>query len=77
MAKTTMKKTVKSTPGTASGTTQKSVTKTRSKIVALPTEEQIRERAYQVYLRRNGQPGDSASDWRQAEHELREELANK
>jgi hypothetical protein len=40
-----------------------------------PTEEQIRARAYQVYLRRRGGPGDASSDWKQAERELRQELS--
>jgi hypothetical protein len=35
------------------------------------TEQQIRERAYQIYLARNGRPGDPAADWAQAERELR------
>ncbi len=35
-----------------------------------PTEEQIRARAYEIYLRRNGGPGDAHSDWLQAEGEL-------
>ncbi len=37
------------------------------------TEEQIRQRAYEIFLRRNGGPGDSRSDWLQAEAELRSE----
>jgi hypothetical protein len=40
-----------------------------------PTEDQIRARAYEIYLRRNGEPGDPAADWAQAERELREELS--
>ena len=35
------------------------------------SEQQIRERAYQIYLRRGGKPGDPAADWAQAERELR------
>jgi hypothetical protein len=37
------------------------------------TEQQIRERAYQIYLARNGGPGEPAADWSQAERELRAE----
>ena len=37
----------------------------------MPTEEQIRARAYQIFLRRNGGPGDAHSDWVQAERELK------
>lgn len=36
-----------------------------------PTLEQIRERAYEIYVARNGTPGDELHDWLQAEQELR------
>lgn len=36
-----------------------------------PTEEQIRERAYEIYLARNGKPGSDLEDWLQAERELK------
>jgi len=39
-----------------------------------PTAEQIRRRAFEIFLSRNGTPGDPASDWVQAERELREQL---
>ena len=35
-----------------------------------PTHEEIALRAYQIYLERNGAPGDSHSDWLRAEAEL-------
>ncbi len=35
------------------------------------TEEQIRSRAYEIYLGRRGRPGDPCQDWLQAERELR------
>lgn len=38
-----------------------------------PTREQIRERAYQVYLGRSGNPGSAESDWLLAEAQLRAE----
>ena len=34
------------------------------------TEDQIRARAYEIYLERNGEPGDPVEDWLQAEAEL-------
>ena len=34
------------------------------------TEAQIRERAYYVYLEREGTVGDAVADWYQAEREL-------
>jgi hypothetical protein len=37
-----------------------------------PTDEDVRSRAYEIYLRRGGQPGDPQADWAQAEAELRE-----
>ncbi len=40
---------------------------------AAPTRQQIRERAYQIYLARNGGPGDPTADWLQAERELIQE----
>lgn len=36
-----------------------------------PTTEQIRQRAYEIYLSRGGAPGDEFQDWLQAESELR------
>jgi hypothetical protein len=37
------------------------------------TEEQIRQRAYQIFMsrQREGVPGDPISDWARAEQELR------
>lgn len=31
----------------------------------------IERRAYEIYLNRNGTPGDAVADWLQAEHEVR------
>jgi len=36
-----------------------------------PSEDQIRARAYEIYLARKGGPGDELSDWLKAEAELR------
>ncbi len=36
-----------------------------------PTHEEIRKRAYDIYLARKGAPGDPTKDWLQAERELR------
>ena len=47
-------------------TKEKKTRTTRSK----PTYEQIALRAYQIYLERNGAPGDPHSDWLRAEAEL-------
>jgi len=37
------------------------------------TPEQIRQRAYEIYVSRNGTPGDEVQDWLQAERELSSE----
>ncbi len=37
-----------------------------------PTFQEVQERAYLIYLARNGAPGDSTSDWLQAERELQD-----
>jgi len=37
---------------------------------SLPAHEHIRQRAHEIYLRRNGLPGNPVLDWLQAELEL-------
>ena len=37
---------------------------------ANPREEQIRKRAYELYLARKGGPGSDVQDWLQAEAEI-------
>jgi hypothetical protein len=39
----------------------------------LPTHEEIKQRAHEIYLRRGGQPGQDLDDWLAAEAELRKE----
>lgn len=34
-------------------------------------EDEIRRRAYEIYLERNGSPGDECQDWLSAEREVR------
>jgi len=51
-----------------------SAPKSIGKTGSMPSEQQIRERAYEIFLRRNGGPGDAHADWAQAERELKEEL---
>ena len=43
----------------------------------LNLDEEIRRRAYELFLQRNGAPGDPAADWIVAEREVRARLANK
>jgi Protein of unknown function (DUF2934) len=40
-------------------------------------KQQIRERAYEIYLSRGGQNGDELSDWLAAERELQESVVSK
>jgi hypothetical protein len=35
-----------------------------------PSHEEIRRRAYEIYLERDGRPGDGLDDWLRAEREL-------
>lgn len=46
--------------------------KPRNEPAAKPaaTHDEIALRAYHIYLRRNGAPGNPFDDWKQAEHEL-------
>ena len=39
----------------------------------VPTDREIAERAYHIYLRRHGRPGSPDHDWLQAIEELRAE----
>ena len=48
----------------------RSATKSRAKKSAVPTMEAIQLRAYQIYLERNGAPGNPLEDWVRAENEL-------
>ena len=41
--------------------------------VHAPTHDEIAERAYHIYLRRHGRPGNPEHDWLQAIEELRAE----
>jgi hypothetical protein len=40
-------------------------------IEALPLEERIRRRAYELYVERGNQSGSEIDDWLQAEEEVR------
>jgi hypothetical protein len=44
--------------------------KPRTSKSATPTPEQIQMRAYEIYLERDGAPGNALEDWIQAEREL-------
>ena len=42
----------------------------RERLVQSASEQEIRHRAYEIYLKRGGQPGYELEDWLQAEREL-------
>jgi hypothetical protein len=43
---------------------------TKTAVEDLPLEEQIRRRAYELYVQRGNQPGSELDDWLQAEQEI-------
>jgi hypothetical protein len=43
---------------------------TKSAIETLPLEEQIRRRAYELYVERGNSSGSALDDWLQAEREI-------
>jgi hypothetical protein len=43
---------------------------TKSAIETLPLEEQIRRRAYELYVERGNASGSELADWLQAEREI-------
>lgn len=72
--KTTRSKTTNRSRTATGATTQKTTRTrqtTRKPIAAAISDDQIRERAFYIYLSRHGAPGDEFSDWIQAERELR------
>ncbi|HYL63988.1 MAG TPA: DUF2934 domain-containing protein [Candidatus Methylomirabilis sp.] len=56
-------------PSPTNGSTSSSPKKSRSKKIA-PATEAIQLRAYEIYLERNGAPGNPLEDWVRAENEL-------
>ena len=49
----------------------------KSPAVKSPAREEIALRAYHIFLRRKGAPGDPNADWLLAEHELLAESSKK
>lgn len=75
MAKQTTRKSPTAARSTVSKATTTTTGVTKSRTKPMPSEEQIRARAFEIFKRRNGGPGDAHSDWLQAERELQEELS--
>jgi hypothetical protein len=58
------------TNGNENGSSPRTKSKSTSTKKKLSTHEQIELRAYEIYLQRNGAPGDPLADWVRAEHEV-------
>jgi hypothetical protein len=72
IARKTTAKAVATAASATSGTVVTSTTNAATTASATPvalTPEQIRERAYFLFLQRGGQPGHALEDWLQAERE--------
>jgi hypothetical protein len=59
-------KTIGSTDSTQLG----SAVEERERLLQSTREQEIRDRAYEIYLQRGAQPGYEVEDWLQAEREL-------
>ena len=59
-------KTIGSTDSTEPGT----AVEEREWLLHSKGEQEIRDRAYEIYLQRGAQPGDELEDWLQAEREF-------
>jgi Protein of unknown function (DUF2934) len=44
----------------------------RKNVVPINLDDEIRRRAYEIYLERGGQPGDQHQDWLLAERQVRQ-----
>jgi hypothetical protein len=56
--------------GSTEATQPESAVKEREVLLRSTREEEIRNRAYEIYLQRGGQSGHELEDWLQAEPEL-------
>ena len=56
--------------GSTESTQPEIVVEEREVLLRSPREEEIRNRAYEIYLQRGGQPGYELEDWLQAEREV-------
>lgn len=57
----------------ATKTAPRATTKKTTTLIT-PTRDQIRERAFQLFMARNGGAGDAHTDWVEAERQLTDEL---
>jgi hypothetical protein len=56
--------------GSTEATQPETAVEEREVLLRSTREEEIRNRAYEIYLQRGGQPGYELEDWLQAEREL-------
>ena len=56
--------------GSTEATQPETAVEERAVLLRSTREEEIRNRAYEIYLQRGGQPGYELEDWLQAEREL-------
>ena len=56
--------------GSTEATQPETAVEEREGLLRSTCEEEIRNRAYEIYLQRGGQPGYELEDWLQAEREL-------
>ena len=56
--------------GSTDPTQTETAVEEREGLVQSTGEQEIRNRAYEIYLQRGGQPGYELEDWLQAEREL-------
>ncbi|MBL8877951.1 MAG: DUF2934 domain-containing protein [Phycisphaerales bacterium] len=64
-------KTSESAKTTASSASPRGTSAADSPKTMGPTHDEIAVRAYEIFLARNGAPGDPMIDWMQAERELK------
>jgi len=58
--------------GSTEATQPETAVEQREVLLRSTRDEEIRNRAYEIYLQRGGQPGYELEDWLQAERELTE-----
>ena len=56
--------------GSTESTQPETLVEEREVLLRSAREEEIRNRAYEIYLQRGGQPGSELEDWLQAEREV-------
>lgn len=70
MAATKNKSKTTNNKTTAKKTTARKTTTRAKRVTVVPDQGQVRQRAFEIYKRRGGEPGHELEDWLQAEKEL-------